>query len=245
MIVATQTVNRTSTSRPNLRSSRPNTRTLHAIHAQHHLALIPTGWGNCAIVWKLPPEHSSFSPTGFMEGSGQATLCQIITPGLALDDLRRSLLSRYPNASEVLADRAGNFHPEIVPTWFPELSRRLQSYYTTHLRGRVGPDFSDSWRFWRLQLDWSQLTAFQRAVLEIVAAISRGERYTYGRVAHALGKPHASRAVGAALGANPWPVLVPCHRVVGANGSMTGFSAPGGISAKRRMLEMESAPSDF
>jgi methylated-DNA-[protein]-cysteine S-methyltransferase len=64
-------------------------------------------------------------------------------------------------------------------------------------------------------------------------------RLTYGEVAKKVGKPKASRAVGAAVGANPWPVLVPCHRVVGTGGRMTGFSAPGGVAAKRRMLAME------
>ena len=63
---------------------------------------------------------------------------------------------------------------------------------------------------------------------------------TYGQVAKAIGKPAASRAVGAAIGNNPWPVLVPCHRVIGSTGKLTGFSAPGGIETKRRMLALEA-----
>ena len=54
--------------------------------------------------------------------------------------------------------------------------------------------------------------------------------------------PDAARAVGAALGSNPWPIIVPCHRVVAADGALTGFSAPGGIVTKRRMLEIENVP---
>ena len=65
---------------------------------------------------------------------------------------------------------------------------------------------------------------------------------TYGEIARAVGDPGAARAVGAALGANPFPVIVPCHRVLAADGALHGFSAPGGITTKRRMLELEGAP---
>jgi methylated-DNA-[protein]-cysteine S-methyltransferase len=57
-----------------------------------------------------------------------------------------------------------------------------------------------------------------------------------------LAHPEAAREVGAALARNPTPIVVPCHRVVGANGKLTGFSAPGGLVTKRRMLELEGAP---
>jgi methylated-DNA-[protein]-cysteine S-methyltransferase len=90
-----------------------------------------------------------------------------------------------------------------------------------------------------LHLD--QLTAFQQQVLEAVAAIPCGSVLTYTQVAAQVGRPRAARAVGAALGANPWPVLVPCHRVVGAAGQLVGFSAPGGVATKARMLQQEQA----
>ncbi len=197
------------------------------------------GLGQFAIVWTLPADHSCFSPRGFLEGSGEAALCQIVTPGLAAEELRGGFGAVSASKRSVGGSwrefSSGNC-AHLVPGAVAPLERILHN----PVRGWVGPDFSDSWRFWRVRLDWSRLTEFQRAVLEVVAVIPRGERYTYGRVAQILGKPQASRAVGAALGANPWPVLVPCHRVVGANGSMTGFSAPGGVAAKRRMLEMEA-----
>jgi methylated-DNA-[protein]-cysteine S-methyltransferase len=117
--------------------------------------------------------------------------------------------------------------------------RYLQQYYSSNLHGLTQRQFVDHWTFWSPRLDWSGVTAFQRRVLELVAGIPCGCKRTYGQVARALGNPAASRAVGAALRRNPWPVLVPCHRVVGSTGSMTGFTAPGGVKAKRRMLDLE------
>src|SRR4029453_10295702 len=75
-------------------------------------------------------------------------------------------------------------------------------------------------------------------------AIPAGSTATYGEIARAIGRtnPEAAREVGAALARNPTPIIVPCHRVVGANGKLTGFSAPGGLATKRRMLQLEGAP---
>ena len=81
-------------------------------------------------------------------------------------------------------------------------------------------------------------TEFQRAVWSAVGAIPYGETASYADVALAAGRPTASRAVGAANGANPLPIVVPCHRVVGADGSLTGFA--GGLEAKRWLLAHEA-----
>jgi methylated-DNA-[protein]-cysteine S-methyltransferase len=91
-------------------------------------------------------------------------------------------------------------------------------------------------------LDESRLDAFQRAVYRATRAIGPGETATYGEIAHGLGEPQSAREVGAALGRNPFPIVVPCHRVLAADGALTGFSAPGGVKTKRRMLEIEGAP---
>ncbi len=80
-------------------------------------------------------------------------------------------------------------------------------------------------------------TPFQRLVWDAVAAVSYGETRTYRDVARAIDRPAAVRAVGAANGANPVPLIVPCHRIVGANGSLTGYG--GGIEVKRRLLALE------
>ncbi len=81
-------------------------------------------------------------------------------------------------------------------------------------------------------------SAFERAVWGEIAKIPYGEMRTYGAIATALGDPGAARAVGTACNRNPVPVIVPCHRVVGAGGKMVGFG--GGIDRKRRLLELEA-----
>jgi methylated-DNA-[protein]-cysteine S-methyltransferase len=83
---------------------------------------------------------------------------------------------------------------------------------------------------------------FRRAVYAATRAVGPGATATYGEIARTIGAPGAARAVGAALGANPWPIVVPCHRILAADGALTGFSSPGGIATKRRMLEIERAP---
>ncbi len=82
---------------------------------------------------------------------------------------------------------------------------------------------------------------FYQKVWRVCAEIPRGQVRTYGWVARRIGSPKAARAVGQALGKNPFAPTIPCHRVVGADGSLTGFSAKGGLAAKRRLLKSEGA----
>ena len=82
-------------------------------------------------------------------------------------------------------------------------------------------------------------TDFQRAVWREIAAIPYGDTLTYAEVARAAGRPNAVRAAGTATGANPIPILIPCHRVIAAHGKLGGFS--GGLDAKRRLLALEKA----
>jgi methylated-DNA-[protein]-cysteine S-methyltransferase len=93
-----------------------------------------------------------------------------------------------------------------------------------------------------VRLDDADLEPFRRAVYAVTRRIPPGTTATYGDVARALGRPDAAREVGVALARNPFPIVVPCHRVLGAGGKLTGFSAPGGLETKRRMLELEGAP---
>lgn len=90
-------------------------------------------------------------------------------------------------------------------------------------------------------VDLSGLPQFERNVLELTFAIPVGETRTYGEIARAAGSPGAARAVGRALGSNPIPIIVPCHRVLGADGKSGGFSAPGGAATKLKILEIEGA----
>lgn len=130
-----------------------------------------------------------------------------------------------------LARRGGSKPAGDIPDLVAGVIARAQS----HCAG-VMQDFSD------LRFDWSYVGAFQREVYRHTLAIQPGTTRSYGEVARAMGLPPASaRAIGGALGSNPWPLLVPCHRVVAASGKVTGFSAPGGISAKTRLLALEGA----
>ena len=91
-------------------------------------------------------------------------------------------------------------------------------------------------------LDDEEIDPFCREVYAATRAVPPGATATYGEIARAIGRPDAARDAGAALARNPTPIIVPCHRVVGANGKLTGFSAPGGLETKRRMLALEGAP---
>lgn len=92
-----------------------------------------------------------------------------------------------------------------------------------------------------LALDLSDVSDFDRRVYEIARTIPASRTLTYGDIAAQLGDSTLSRAVGQSLGRNPIPVIVPCHRVLAAGGRPGGFSAPGGLTTKRRLLEIEGA----
>lgn len=92
-----------------------------------------------------------------------------------------------------------------------------------------------------LPLDLGVGSDFERRVWQLTRQIPAGRTLSYGELAARLGEPSAARAVGLALGRNPVPLLVPCHRVLGAGGSLVGFSAPGGTVTKARLLAIERA----
>ena len=93
-------------------------------------------------------------------------------------------------------------------------------------------------------LDEHGIDAWRREIHAATREIPAGTTRSYGEVARHIGRHdfEAARDVGAALARNPFPIIVPCHRVVAANGALTGFSGPGGLATKRRMLEFEGAP---
>jgi methylated-DNA-[protein]-cysteine S-methyltransferase len=106
---------------------------------------------------------------------------------------------------------------------------------------QVADYFAGKRRAFRLEPDWSLVTPFQARVLRAAMRIPYGEVRTYGDLACAIRKPGAARAVGQALGMNPFAPVVPCHRVVSAGGRLGGFSGQGGVSAKLRLLRMEAS----
>ena len=100
--------------------------------------------------------------------------------------------------------------------------------------------FSGIRQGFEIEIDWSQLSAFQKQALRRAISIPFGEVRTYGQVAQDMGYPiSAARAVGRAMAANPMPIIIPCHRVVGANGELTGYGGAGGIKTKAWLLELE------
>jgi methylated-DNA-[protein]-cysteine S-methyltransferase len=90
-------------------------------------------------------------------------------------------------------------------------------------------------------LDFDCVGAWEADVYRAARTIPQGETRTYGALAAAIGEPGAAQAVGQALGRNPWPIIVPCHRITAANGRAGGFSAPGGATTKLKLLEIEGA----
>ncbi len=123
---------------------------------------------------------------------------------------------RRVRLSDLVADDA---HPVLV-----EAERQLSEY------------FAGKRRAFTVALDMRG-TSFQKGVWEALLAIPFGETRSYGQLAKALGNPRASRAVGAANGKNPLSIVVPCHRVIGASGKLTGFA--GGLETKARLLRLE------
>ena len=137
-----------------------------------------------------------------------------------------------------VADAAPDEHLERVAEWLgrrllrvPRLldpaQRQLDAYFDRRLHA------------FELDVDLNGLPAFQRAVLQELQAVPYGATSTYGELAQRIGKPGAARAVGGALNRNPVAIVVPCHRIVGAHGSLTGYA--GGLERKQALLELEGA----
>lgn len=131
------------------------------------------------------------------------------------------------------ADFAAKLDPlariEQNPAALAAVTKQLQAYFG-----------GDRFQF-DLPLDLSQTTPFQKRVLQTAQRIPAGTTWTYGQLAHTLGKPQASRAVGQALGRNPIPIVIPCHRVIGSDGGLRGYGAGRGLESKRWLLHLEGA----
>ena len=143
-------------------------------------------------------------------------------PEKTADATRKRVQRRWPGAVE------GEPPPGVRP--------RHRTRAGSCLKGEA-VDLAD------IPLDLEAAPEFHRKVYEVARTIPPGRTMTYGEIAKRLGVPHESREVGQALGRNPVAIIVPCHRVLGADGKMGGFSANGGVATKRRMLEIEGAPA--
>ncbi len=91
-----------------------------------------------------------------------------------------------------------------------------------------------------VRLDTAVGTPFEQAVWRGMRRIPYGRTWSYGRLARAIGRPRAARAVGRACGRNPLPPIIPCHRVVGSRGELTGYSGKGGVALKKRLINLEA-----
>ena len=150
---------------------------------------------------------------------GDKGLVGVHLPEASPDSTRRSFLRRFPDAAEA--------EPTPTVQQAVEAIRELLSGQPV--------DLSD------VSLDFARVPEFNARVYEIARAIPPGETLTYGEIAVKLGDRLLARDVGAALGQNPWPIVVPCHRVIAAGGKLGGFSARGGVNTKVRLLAIEGA----
>lgn len=153
---------------------------------------------------------------------GRGGLVGVQLPEARERGTRDRLARRFPDARETAAP--------------PEVQRAIEGI-TALLRGEKR-DLSS------VALDMDHLAPFQRRVYELARAIPAGSTLCYGEIAARLGAPGSARAVGQALGRNPFAIVVPCHRVLAAGGRVGGFSANGGITTKLRLLAIEGARSD-
>jgi len=150
-----------------------------------------------------------------------AGLAAVRLPQTRRDSVLAALKRRLPDAHE--ADP-----PPSIAAVIADIRRLLSG-------GR--PDFADA------PLDLEGTPDFNARVYAVARSIPPGETLTYGEVAERLGDKRLAREVGQALGQNPWPIVVPCHRVTAAGGKLGGFSAPGGAATKLRLLAIEGAPA--
>ena len=134
----------------------------------------------------------------------------------------------YPNS----AAHATEFEPTETPRRIRVLTRKLVDALDSYFDGAE--------LNWSLDdLDWAGVSEFHRQVLELCHAIPAGQTLTYGQLAKLAGSPQAYRAVGGAMARNRWPLVIPCHRVVGSSGKLTGYSGEGGTKTKHWLLEHE------
>jgi methylated-DNA-[protein]-cysteine S-methyltransferase len=153
--------------------------------------------------------------------AGDAGLLEVVLPfgSSAANTVSRQIADRWPEARE---------GSKLVES----AALQLTAY------------FAGERKSFDLLIDHTGFTPFQRQVYALVSAIPFGAVMTYGDVARELGRPGAARGVGAAMAANPLPVVIPCHRVVGATGCLTGYSGPGGLDAKAWLLRLEGVGLD-
>ncbi|MBU0640822.1 MAG: methylated-DNA--[protein]-cysteine S-methyltransferase [Planctomycetes bacterium] len=159
------------------------------------------------------------TPAGYVGiVAGQRGLCRVYLPEKRLNDLRGAIRREYAGADE---DQA----------LMPQLADELRRYFA-----------GEAIEF-HARLDWSAGGPFASAVWRACRQVRYGRTVTYKSLAERVGRAGAARAVGTAMARNPWPIVVPCHRVLRSDGSLGGYSGAGGVGFKRRLLAMEARES--
>jgi methylated-DNA-[protein]-cysteine S-methyltransferase len=163
-------------------------------------------------------------PVRLPHGLASLILCGGRILAVAWEPSERKLFARIRAAYPAARPACGP--PETAPVF-------LERY--------AAADFPAAAELLALPFAWERVSAFDRKVLLAAASIPPGLTASYAEVAARSGTPRAARAAGGALGRNPWPVLIPCHRVVGSDGRLTGFGK--GLAAKRALLLFEGSSS--
>ena len=146
----------------------------------------------------------------------ESGLCRTQLPGTKPEKIKTLLLKNLPAAQ---SDK----------TFCKTLQEQIIAYFE-----------GDCVKFSRdIPLILDGFSSFGTSVLKACREIEIGQKITYGQLAKKAGTPNASRAVGSVLAKNPLPLIIPCHRIIRCDGKMGGFSAPGGITTKKKMLELE------
>jgi methylated-DNA-[protein]-cysteine S-methyltransferase len=151
--------------------------------------------------------------------------------GVAWSD-RGIVRIQLPEASDAKAVRRLAMNDDVTPAAPPPAVARAIEQMRRHLQGEP-QDLRD------VALDMSEVAAFHARVYQAARKVLAGKTIAYGELAARIGAPGAARAVGQALGKNPFAIVVPCHRVLAAQGRAGGFSAHGGLGTKRRILAAE------
>ncbi len=136
------------------------------------------------------------------------------------NEINSGWLSRQNFATDLNKVRFSN--------WYPACREKLIEYGNGE---RI--DFS------AIPCHLEPMTHFQQQVLHATRTVCTGEVRTYGEIARQIGRPRSARAVGGTMARNPIPIIIPCHRILGRNGNLTGFTAPGGLVLKQKLLELE------
>ena len=145
----------------------------------------------------------------------ESAICRTYLPEPTLAGIKRRLLENWPGV-------------DFDADFFKVLQEQITGYFEG---ARID--------FRRIPVSLEDLSVFSRSILTACRKVEAGQTITYSELAKKAGRPAASRAVGTILARNPLPLIIPCHRVIRTDGTMGGFTAPGGIALKKKMLELE------